>query len=513
MIRIFFLVWFIIFTITTNAQQITAQIVDFQTNQSVPFATIKISNTELISNDNGYFTFSLEKFNNTDIISITSIGYLSKNISVSDLKPSDNIIYIQPVIYEFGEVLVSTQIIDPLEVMKTVRDSLNKNYTTQSYKNTFFARTTFTFVPKKLNIEVKKSTGISKEDLAKANRDIEQISKNVINQKVLVYTDRLFDLYKITQDKKVSYKLNMQKHVVLHDRNKASGFDKIEESSTDVFLKLLDTTKFYRMKSGLFGSRDTISFSKEYNRNKKEQEEIKIGVNIETDEQDTIQKRKKIQYEIVSHLKNSSITQGAMLDFVYSYENYDYTYIETTYLGDNLVFVIDFKPKKKRGKFKGRLYINESDYAVLRVDYQLVEGRKIEGMNLKFLLGIKYAKNHCQGTIIFKKNKYTDSYGFHYFSQEIGDYIYVNRPIKFIELTKKNKDVVSFELTVETDNITKTEFLNIDTQQISQSEFNSFVEPKHSVEYIEKYDSNIWKNYNIIEPLEEMKKFEAVDNN
>jgi len=509
MTRLLFFACFVIGTITTNAQQITAQIVDSQTRESVSFATIKIADTELISNDNGYFTFSQEKVANSDLISVSSIGYLQKNILLSDLKSNNNIIYIEPVIYEFSEVLVSNEIIDPYQIMKIVRDSLTKNYTTESYKNTFFSRTAFTFVPKKLNIEVKKSTAMSKENLAQANREIEQIVNHTINEKVMFYDDKWFDLYKITQDKKVNYKLGMQKHVLLQNENETSGIDKIQQSSVDVFLKLLDTTKFYRVKSGFFGSRDTISFSKEYNDGEK-QRRVKISVGYDKEE-DTISKSVLLIESIISALRRNSITEEAMLDFVHSIDNYDYTYVEATYLGNDLVFVIDFKPKKKRGKFQGKLYINESDYAVLRVDYKLVEGRKIQGINLKFLLGVKFARNHCTGTIIFKKNKHSDSYGFHYFSQEIGDYFYINRPIKFIELAKKNKDVVTFDLKVEGDNITKTEFLNIDSQQISKATFDSFIEPNFSTEYLKKYDPTIWKDYHIIEPLEEMKKFEVTE--
>jgi len=510
MIRLLFFACFVIGTITTNAQQIIAQIVDSQTHQSVPFATIKIADTELISNDHGYFTFSQEKVADSDLILVSSIGYLQKNIYLSDLKSSNNIIYIVPVIYEFDEVLVSNEIIDPYEIMKIVRDSLAKNYTTESYKNTFFSRSAFTFVPKKLSVEVKKSTATSKENLAQANREIEQIADQIINEKMMFYDDKWFDLYKITQDKKSNYKLGMQKHVLLQDENKTSGFGKIEESSMDVFLKLLDTTKFYRVKSGLFGSRkDTISFSKEYNNNKK-QRGVKISVGDDKQE-DTISKSVLLRENIISTLRRNSITKGAMLDFVYNIDNYDYTYVEATYLGNDLVFVIDFKPKKKSGKFQGKLYINESDYAILRVDYKLVEGRKIQGINLKFLLGVKFARNHCIGTIIFKKNKHSDSYGFHYFSQEIGDYFYINRPIKFIELVKKDKDVVAFELKIEADNITKTEFLNIDSQQISTTTFDAFIEPNFSTEYLKKYDPTIWEDYHIIEPLEEMKKFEVAE--
>jgi len=498
-----FLIWFILGIANVNGQRITGRIINWQTKESVSFATIKIANVELISNEQGYFTFSQEKIIDSDVISITSIGYKPKNINVSDLKSNNNIVYIDAVVYDFGDVFVSNVLPDPYQVMKMVYDSLNKNYTNKSYKNIFFYRSIFRFVPKKLDLEVKKSTVMPKENLAKANQDIRQMADQMINEQAPIYADRLFTICKNTQDKKVRYKLDLQKYVVLQDQNKASDFDQLEKSAVEVLGKIIDTTKFYRIKSGLFGSRDTVSFNQEYNNKRKIKEE--------NDHKKDTTKINVARREIVSNLVKNSITSGAMLDFVHSYQNYDYTYIEATYMGNDLVFVIDFKPKKKKGKFKGRLYVNESDYAVLRADYQLVDGIKISGVNLKFLLGIKYVENHCSGTLIFKKHQHTNSYIHHYFSQEVGNYIYVNRPIKFVELAKKNRDVVSFNLKIEANTFTKIEYLNIHSQPISTQDFELFVEPVYTIEYLKKYDPNIWKDYNIIEPLEEMKKFETAE--
>jgi len=510
MIRVsLFLVLFVFVIASVNAQQISVQVIDSQTNEAVPFVTIKIADIELVSNEQGYFTFSQEKVGNSDLISITSIGYKPKNISVKDLKSSNNTIYIEAVIYDFGEIYVSNTLLDPYEIMKKVRDSLTKNYTNESYKNTFFSRTFLRFIPQKLDIDVKKSTGLSKVDKAKINQEIQQIADQMTknDQASVVYSDKLFELYKNTRDKKASYKLHLQKYVTLEDKNKTFDLDRLEETATQTFAKLIDTTKFYRIKSGLFGSRDTISFNQEYNNKKKIKKEENVSQKAKRDSivlDDT-------RTEIVSNLAKSSITDGAMLDFVHSYQNYDYTYIEATYLGDDLVFLLDFKPKKKKGKFEGRLYVNESDYAVLRADYQLVQGRKISGINLKFLLGIKFARNYCSGTIIFKKHQHTNSYLHHYFRQETGDYVYVSRPIKFIELAEKNRDVVAFKLKIEANIFTRTEYLNIHSQPVSKEEFETFVEPNFSIQFLKKYDPNIWKDYNIIEPLEEMKKFEIAE--
>ena len=88
----------------------------------------------------------------------------------------------------------------------------------------------------------------------------------------------------------------------------------------------------------------------------------------------------------------------------------------------------------------------------------------------------------------------------------------MNRPIKFIELTDgKGKDKISYDIKIEGRNIGKSEYLNLSMQDISTSDYEAFQEKEFEYEILKKYDPNIWKGYNIIEPVEEMKRFEVVE--
>lgn len=48
-------------------------------------------------------------------------------------------------------------------------------------------------------------------------------------------------------------------------------------------------------------------------------------------------------------------------------------------------------------------------------------------------------------------------------------------------------------------------------QDISTSDYEALQEQEFEYQILKKYDSNIWKGYNVIEPLEEMKRFEVVE--
>ena len=100
-------------------------------------------------------------------------------------------------------------------------------------------------------------------------------------------------------------------------------------------------------------------------------------------------------------------------------------------------------------------------------------------------------------------------YYLHYASHESGQYIYVNRPLKFIELTDEDKDVVAFDLKVEGNSIEKKEYLNISRTETSEATIQKITEDDFNFIKIKSYDPKIWKDYNGLEPLEEMKQFKA----
>ena len=55
------------------------------------------------------------------------------------------------------------------------------------------------------------------------------------------------------------------------------------------------------------------------------------------------------------------------------------------------------------------------------------------------------------------------------------------------------------------------ELLVIDQVLISNIDFDNFIEKKYvNVNYVNQFDKNLWKNYNIIEPTKEMKEYRKV---
>ena len=130
---------------------------------------------------------------------------------------------------------------------------------------------------------------------------------------------------------------------------------------------------------------------------------------------------------------------------------------------------------------------------------------------MKFLLGIKASQTISKGTVIYKKKLNENSYYIQYATQEKGQYFYINRPVKFIELTREEKDILALDLKIEANSITKIEFLNMSHSATTSKTLESIKETNFKYTTIKSYDPKIWREYNAIEPLEEMKRFKAMN--
>ncbi len=126
-------------------------------------------------------------------------------------------------------------------------------------------------------------------------------------------------------------------------------------------------------------------------------------------------------------------------------------------------------------------------------------------------MGIKVAQNTKKGILMFRKKSENKNYYLHYASEENGNYFYVNRPLKFIEITKEDKDILSLDIKFEGNSLTKTEFLNLSHSLVTDADVAKVVENEFNIVALKSYDPKIWKGYHAIEPVAELKRFRVKD--
>ena len=92
------------------AQNITAKIVDAQSNEPLPYANIRINgSTDLISNNEGYFNISENGLEETSVLKISFIGYISKQLTYAELKNQNFLILLTPASFEIDNITISNK--------------------------------------------------------------------------------------------------------------------------------------------------------------------------------------------------------------------------------------------------------------------------------------------------------------------------------------------------------------------------------------------------------------------
>ena len=488
------------------AQSLRVKIIASATGEPVPYANISVNAIEnLVSNGEGYFSLSENNSQDATVILVSYLGFVNQQLTVGQLKNQDLTIKMLPAMYELEDVAISNEKITADQIMATVKANLKTNYQTseKASKDKIFHRTTQYFDPSKIEVEINKSTGFSKVALDKVNNDIQSYARKLIAHPPVSFTDVLCNYYseKIKKSDKFVFtsKLDVLKATILKNEGQSTSLEDLEKKGKELMLKHLDTTKFYRFKSGLIGSRDTISFSEEFNR--------KLN-------KDTVNTKQLAQAksDLNRIMRKGNILTNKNLDFIQNPDWYTYTLEGTTFTNKNeYAYVLTFKPRKSKAKFVGKLYVSNGDYAVLRAEYALEDGERLEGLNLKLLFGIKFSVNISKGTMMYTKSSSDDKYYLQYASTEEGGYFYVNRPLKLIELAKGEKDVLDLDFKMETTTRTKNEYLNISRTPIDAATVTGFKEKDFKYQTISKYDPKIWQAYNAIEPLQEMKQFKTIN--
>lgn len=163
------------------------------------------------------------------------------------------------------------------------------------------------------------------------------------------------------KDKQILFsKLDVVKATKLKDENRSANVDDLQQAATKMLLKHLDSTKYYRIKSGLFGSRDTLSLRRDFYK-KKQKKSNKNQISSS-------------KTSLEAFISKNNFLQNNKLDFVTQYELYEYEYEGAIYSSENeFIYVLKFKPRKSKTKYTGKLYVSEADYAVVRADFTLAE--------------------------------------------------------------------------------------------------------------------------------------------
>lgn len=137
-----FFLLFVLITISCFSQSddfIFGQLVDSTKNETIPFASIRVKDKALgvITNIDGTFKIPLRFKTLGDIIEISCMGYVTKEVLMEDLTTEQsNIIVLQPGGFQLSEAVVSAKIrgLTAKQIVKIAVNSIPQNYPSENFE-------------------------------------------------------------------------------------------------------------------------------------------------------------------------------------------------------------------------------------------------------------------------------------------------------------------------------------------------------------------------------------------
>ncbi|WP_405292112.1 carboxypeptidase-like regulatory domain-containing protein [Algibacter sp. Ld11] len=489
-----------------SQESINAKILDSISKEPIPYATISINNNSgVISNANGDFLIYLNKKSaKQDSLKIRCLGYETKQFLANTFK--DSIVFLSAKAMELDEVLVSNKNYTPEEIIEKVQENLENNYDNNFIKRKLFYRASSFQNLIKSDVEVNKST-IPEFNQQFIDSLIAAIPKNADD-----YTEILADTYgKPGENDK--QKIDIIKASHLYDKSAEMSFETYEEKLNTILKKHVKRDSYFKIKSGLFGVKTDIdSTAFDYGEQKEEVEKTEAMI-AEEKKNEAARKKDFANYrksEITRIEHSSFIYEDSDLNFLEKQNRFDFKVEDYSFLNDEFVYKISFTPKRKED-FRGTIYVNTDDFAIVRIDYENVKVLK----SFK-LLGLSHERNLKKGTLIYSKNE-TEKYTLKYAELEEGSQFGIKRPLTIIE---KNKHVIGRRKQNELDTDIhfvmaikeKSELVIFENEQIAEITFTDFTEkPKVEPVYLPKYDPEFWIGYNVIEPNQAIKDFKSLE--
>jgi len=482
-------------TFNLYSQNITGKIIDQETLEPIPYVSIVLNDTNGgISNEEGDFSITIPiRTSKNDSVYFSSIGYKTKAVLIQ--KTENITITLDPEVMELSNVYITGQKLTADEIIEQLKNNISKNYNTNSTKHRFFMRESFKQYYKKLKFDFKKSS-------------IKEISKKLIDSMVSsipkrtsYYNETLGDYY--SNFERNYKKLHIIKTSKLYNKNQEVSFEELQNKFMKVLNDNVKQDSYLKVKSGFFGTKIGVDSIVNSAKNFDEIEQ-------EYERKNYFNSRKK---SIEDLTKNVFYNEESEINVIRSSGRYNFTKKDYTYIDGELVYIIEFSPKRYKD-LTGTLYVNTEDFAIMRLDYNNANPIYDKIFNM---FGVNFNHVKYRGTMIFNKFEGNTHYSLKYLSHENGRSLLLNRPLTIIEKNKhvkgrRKQNELRLQMNFDIIDRIKRELIVFTETNTTPEEFINIKEKKFvDVKYFSSYNADFWKGYNIIEPNKAIKEFTAIE--
>ncbi|MET1260271.1 carboxypeptidase-like regulatory domain-containing protein [Flagellimonas sp. DF-77] len=482
------------------AQEFSSQLLDAKTKKGIPYATIQYGeNKGVITNEEGRFSFSLDASPTAlDSVYISSMGYAKQGFTLEQLQ--DSIVLLRPRAIELSGVYLFDKELSVDDIVTKMKERLPGNINNEPIKQRYFLRQSVFGNIQKVDFGFEKST-IEEIDKALIDSIAGAIPKNSHH-----YTETFGDFYQNDNE----YKVNVLRAAELYDKKDIGSFEELGERMETVFKKNIKPDSYLKIKSGIFSQKvqvDEILEDMETDEATQEQAEI-VEKEIQRDTTSGLADSQKwIFKELLGEVFYEEDTKMDVVDKSrkYRFELKGYAEID-----DSGVYVVDFEPKGG-ADFKGRLFINIEDFAVMRIDFENLKNLR----NFR-LLGIFYRETLYKGSMQFAKLG-NGRYAIKFADFNFGRWFRLDRPLKVIEKNKnvkgrRKQNELSLNIDFRMANTNKWELVVYENTLIDAEQYKAAkIDKSIEATYMPSYDPEFWKGYTIMEPNQTIREFTVAE--
>ena len=478
------------------AQKYSSQLLDTKTKKGIPYATIQYGqNQGVITNEEGKFSFTVEQRTQLlDSVYVSSMGYEKVGFTFEQLQ--DSIITVKPKAIQLSGVYVFDEELDVDDIIDRMKERLPENINNEPLKQRYFLRQS-------------EFANIQKVDFGFEKSSIEELDKELIDSIALAiprnsyhYTEVLGDFYKTNK----GYKVNVLKAAELYDKKDIGSFEDLGKRMEAMFKKNVKPDSYLKIKSGIFSQK--VQVEEMIDEMEADEATAENADALEKEiQRDTISGVVDGQKHIFDELLQEVFYQeDSKLDLIEKTRKYEFELVGYADMEDVGVYVIDFQPKGG-ADFKGRVFINIEDYAVMRIDFENLKNLK----NFR-LLGIFYRETLYKGSMRFAQLP-NGKYDLKFADFSFGRWFRLDRPLDVIEKNKnvkgrRKQNELRLNIDFRMNNTNKWELVVFENTLIDQNQFEIFEEDKSvKATYMPTYNPEFWKGYTIMEPNQAIREF------
>jgi hypothetical protein len=471
-----------LFALNINSQSSTVKVLDSLTLSSIPFATVYFSNNKgIITDIDGRFELINEQYGTNDSLFISSMGYKKTSLKISSFK--DSIVYMIPEMITLENVVVTNRNLSSNEIIEKVKAGIEQNYQKEISEKKIFYR-------------YESNRKIDKIELNKFKSSIDQVNSSILDSLLIRVpkenksaTETLCYYYGNLEEGK--QKINLIKSRLTYKKDD-DILNSINSRLKEALQENLKSNSYFKIKSGLLPFSADLSIDGLWEIDSTNQEALKKAQDLELKRKQNFAAYQKSR--ITNIYSNLFYNEETKLDFILKSNRYRFGDPELTYLGNQLVYVISCFPKGSKD-YKGVLYVNSDDFAVVRIDFENVKSL------FKFkLLGVSTNVYLEEGRMVFSKlnNK---KYSLSYFQVSNGRKSGIDRPIKVVEKNKyvkgrRKQNQISFKLDLIINSLNKQELQIFQSKTMDIKGFENIKENNKVLpEYLDEFTTNFWEEF------------------